>query len=317
MFNPPVEKLDGDTDEPKPRARRWGLRFSMRSLLIAVTVFCVALGWRLHRAKQQSEAVEAIKDAGGWVYYDYQKYDPNTGEFDAQAQPWEPAWLRGSVGIDFWHDAIGLNMQEGNTRWEHEQTPVNISAHLAHLPRLKFLALTKHTVDDAGMHYVSGLKELEELFYWDALGITDVGATHLRGMPRLRYLFMEATDIGDAGLQSLAKLEGLEALVLPQGNNITDEGLASLAGHPRLKKLWVGGDQRRPSKITSAGVVHLAKIPNLEELELQYSQVTVQGLDPLHALANLKTLVLNGSQADDLDAVSALFPKCRIGASKK
>jgi hypothetical protein len=79
----------------------------------------------------------------------------------------------------------------------------------------------------------------------------------------------------------------------------------------------VGGDHERPSHITGAGVVHLAKIPNLEELELQNSQVTVQGLEPLHELANLKSLVLNGSQADDLDAVSALFPKCSIDASEK
>lgn len=309
------------TDEAKkPSPRRWGLRFSMRSLLIAVTIFCLALGWRLNRASKQRDAVRAIKEAGGWVYYDYQNYDPKTGSFDAQAEPREPAWLRGPVGIDFWHDVIGLNMsfhEDGNERWDNEQPPINISAHLVHLPRLKFLGLSEHSVDDAGMEYVGGLKELEVLLYWDASGITDVGATHLRGMHRLRYLNMGASEIGDAGLQSLAKLEGLEGLVLQQGNNITDEGLASLIGHPRLKYLWVGGGHRRPSSITDAGVVHIAQIPNLEEVDLQYSQVTVPGLEPLHRLKNLKGLVLNGSQADDLDAVSAVFPKCRIDANKK
>lgn len=307
-------------DEPNKRApRRWGLRFSMRSLLIAVTIFCVALGWRLNRARQQREAVKAIKEAGGWVYYDYQTYDPNTAEFDLKAEPWEPEWLRESVGIDFWHDVIGLNMsyhEEGGKRRDNKQSPVNISGHLARLPRLKFLALTKHSVDDAGMQYVSRLKELEALFYWDADGVTDVGARHLASCPRLSYLFLESTDIGDAGLQSLAKLEGLEALVLP-GNNITDEGLASLVGHPRLKTLWVGGNDGRASNITNAGVSHLAQIPNLEVLDLQSTRVTVQGLEPLRGLTKLKSLYLTGSQADDLNVVSAEFPKLQIGANKK
>jgi len=308
-------------DEPKKAApRRWGLRFSMRSLLIAVTIFCVALGWRLNRARQQREAVKAIKEAGGWVYYDYQNYDPETGSFDLQAEPWEPEWLRGPLGIDFWHDVVGLNMsfhEEGNQRWDNKQPAVNISAHLAHPPRLRLLGLTEHSVDDAGMKYVSGLKDLEVLLYWDAPGITDVGAMHLREMPRLRFLNMGSSEIGDAGLQSLAELRGLEGLVLQSGNNITDRGLSSLVDHPRLKSLWVGGATERRSKITDEGVKLLAKLQTLEEIDLQRTQVTVEGLKPLQRLPALKYLVLYGSEADDLNAVSALFPKCRIEASKK
>jgi hypothetical protein len=308
------------TDEPNKRApHRWGLRFSMRSLLIAVTIFCVALGWRLNRARQQREAIKAIKEAGGWVYYDYQNYDTKTGTFHLEAQPWEPERLRGPVGIDFWHDVIGVNMSyhaEGGKRWDNKQPAVNISGHLEHLPRLRFLALTEHSVDDAGMRYVSELKELEDLIYWDATEITDVGAAQLRRMPRLRHLYLEASEIGDAGLQTLARLEGLEELIL-QGNNITDEGLTSLKGHSRLKSLWIGGAQERASNITNAGVVHIAQIPNLEEVDLQCTRVTVQGLEPLRRLAKLKSLYLTGSQADDLNAVSAEFPKLQIGANKK
>ena len=307
--------------EPKLRTTRLRLRFSMRSLLIAVTILCMVLAWRLHRAKQQREAVKAIRDAGGWVYYDYHHFDPETGSFAVQAEPWEPVWLRDLVGVDFSHDVTAVNMafhEELGQRWDNKQSPRDIGAQLAHLPRLRFLGLSEHSVDDAGMYYVGGLKELEVLLYWDAPGITDVGAAHLRDMPRLRHLGMGSSDIGDSGLKSLFALSGLEGLVLQQGNTITDEGLASLTRYPpRLKSLWIGGDSKRPSKITDAGVSHLAKLLTLEELDLQRSQVTMSGLQPLQALPNLKRLYLSGSQADDMDAVSAMFPKCTVTANKK
>jgi hypothetical protein len=52
----------------------------------------------------------------------------------------------------------------------------------------------------------------------------------------------------------------------------------------------------------------LATIPQLEELDLQYTQVTPQGLAPLAKLPKLKSLLLSGSKADDYAAVKPLFP---------
>src|SRR5215213_1536680 len=89
---------------PLPRRRGFGLRFSLRGLLIVITILCVSLAWRLQRAKLQKEAVQAIREASGWVYYDYQQYDPKTCQFDKNATPWEPEWLQTQMGIDFFHD---------------------------------------------------------------------------------------------------------------------------------------------------------------------------------------------------------------------
>jgi hypothetical protein len=307
------------SDQPLPRKKpAWRPRFSLRGMFILVTILCVSLGWRLQRAREQREAVEAIRKAGGWVYYDYQHYDPKTGKFDNQAAPWEPAWLTDAVGVDFWHDVEAVNMsfhEEGGKRWDNEKAPQDIAPQVAHLPRLRFLGATEHSLDDEGLRSVGQLKQLEVLLYWDAPGVTDAGARHFQNMPRLRYLGMSSSDVGDKGLATFAKLTGLEGLTL-QGNNITDAGLAPLAGHSRLKNLWVGGQRERPSPITNAGVIHLAKIPTLEELDLQFSQVTLEGLKPLQQLPALKQLYLNGSQADDYEAASAMFPNCQVSAKK-
>jgi len=295
--------------------QRWGLRFSLRGLLIFMTLFCVGLAWRLHRARQQREAVQGILDAHGWVYYDYQHYDPHTCKFDQKATPWEPQWLQGQVGIDFFHDVEAVNMSfhgDGIVRRDEKLPDPDISRHLAQFPRLRFLGLTEGACHDDGMRHVGQLRYLEVLLFWDAPHITDAGAAHLTNMPRLQCLGMGSSQIGDRGLATIARLPRLEDLSM-QCNNFTDAGLSALAGNPRLKDLWIGGLRERTSAITNAGVVHLAKLPALEELDLQHTHVTLEGLKPLQDLP-LKNLYLNGSPADDQKAAQAMFPNCKISA---
>jgi hypothetical protein len=294
------------------------LRFSLRGLLIVVTVLCVALAWRLHRATLQHEAVQAIRDAGGWVYYDYQRYEPETCQFDKEATPWEPEWLQSHVGVDFFHDVTAVNMSfhgNGIVRRDERAPDPDIAPHLAHLPRLRFLGLTPGACNDDGMRYVGQLRSLEVLLFWDAPHITDAGAAHLTNMPSLRCLGMGSSQVGDRGLATIARLPRLDDLSM-QCNNVTDAGLAALAGNPRLTDLWIGGREKRPSKITNAGVLQLARLPALTELDLQHTQVTLEGLALLQGLP-LKNLYLSGSQADDLEAAQALFPSCQISAKKR
>jgi hypothetical protein len=301
----------------KPVRRRWGLRFSLRTFLGLVTIFCIVLAWRLHRAKVQREAVKAIQDAGGWVHYDYQVGDARAVTNDPQARPWEPRWLLDMVGIDFFHDVTEVNMvynEEGGSRRDNNRG-INIGPQLAHFPRLRVLLVKDHILDDAGMAHVGRMKRLESLYFWDATKITDAGAKHLQDMPRLRYIHLSTSQVGDEGLAAIAKLPNLEGLSM-QRNKITDVGVAHLSGHSKLKELWIGSLDNVRSPISDAGVKHLATISNLEELDLQWTSVTPQGLKPLAKLRKLKSLMVSGSTADDYDAVAPMFPNCTIDARK-
>ncbi len=55
--------------QSKPVRRR--LRYSLRTLLLLVTVICLLLGYQVHRARQQIRAVEEIEGLGGIVWYNY------------------------------------------------------------------------------------------------------------------------------------------------------------------------------------------------------------------------------------------------------
>ena len=61
------------TDKPA-RKRRW-FRFSLRTLLIVVMLLSLPLGWlamKMIQAERQRRAVEAIQEAGGEVFYDWE-----------------------------------------------------------------------------------------------------------------------------------------------------------------------------------------------------------------------------------------------------
>lgn len=59
-----------DTKQQPKRKRRW-LRYSIRTLLIVVTIFCVALGYWVNRANRQRDVVKWVEENGGSVTYDF------------------------------------------------------------------------------------------------------------------------------------------------------------------------------------------------------------------------------------------------------
>jgi hypothetical protein len=202
----------------------------------------------------------------------------------------------------------------GPQRLDNKQPPSDIAPHLAHFPWLRSLLLSGDYLDDEGMRVVGGLKQLETFYQWEGRAIGDAGAEHLRGMPRLRYIHLGDSRVGDRGLAAIATIPNLDGLSM-QRNKITDAGLASLAGHPKLKSLWIGGLEGL-TPITDAGIAHLANLPRLEELDLQYTRVTPDGLKALQKLPKLKSLLLSGSLADNYALVAPLFPNCVVDADK-
>ena len=54
-----------------PTGRR--VSFSVRMLVVVITVLCAGLGWIVYRDERQRQAVEEIERNGGRVYYPFQQ----------------------------------------------------------------------------------------------------------------------------------------------------------------------------------------------------------------------------------------------------
>ena len=165
------------TDKPK---RRW-LQFSLRTLFVVVTVFCIWVGITAKRAREQRLAVEAILELGGTVFYDFHYYEED-GEtsINPSREPSSPKWLRDWLGLDLFHrvrkvQAVKLlqipQFPSGGIHFlgpmpQATQLSQRIDEHMVHLAALhdlETLDLSHSDLTDAGLGYVTGFTNLQYL----------------------------------------------------------------------------------------------------------------------------------------------------------
>lgn len=208
---------------PSIRAKRFviwarGLtRFRLRTLLLAITLICVALGVHVRRKRFDHFVAEQIRPFGGHIFYDYQ-VDAAENPRPSAPSP-VPRWLAKFVGDDFFSRPAWLSLgsdEADDATFEliGQSTSLRVVmldcrcvtatgiAHLAALSKLRFLDLSRTPVDDDTVTIVVGMKYLR-LLRLGYTRITDRAVGELRHCTNLRYLEMQHTAITRAGYESL------------------------------------------------------------------------------------------------------------------
>ncbi len=176
----------------KPTPRKY-LRVSLRSLLVLVLIIAAWLGWLVHSARVQRDAVAAIQKREGTARYDWERKD---GRNIPNGEPWLPKWLVQQIGIDF----------------------------AGHVTQVRVVAA--HDLTEADLIHISDLSQLEELDLHRS-PITDASLAHLNRLTNLQSLVLFHTPITDAGLEHLKKLRRLRKLSI-EDTNVTDDGVFDL-----------------------------------------------------------------------------------------
>jgi hypothetical protein len=277
-------------DGPVKR-RRW-FRFSLRVLLIVVTVLCVWLGIQVNAARRQKNALEAILKAGSTVGFDYQVTPPPTGfpvgDIDTQieAPHTVPVWLRQIFGEDFFRTVVMCNL-------DSKAISLADFTEIANLPNLKAVGLRDVIIlsEDGGVNRAiqdSDLTVLHQLGQLEVLGINrsvadGSGLAKLANPSGLKLLFFDGNPISDVGAEEIGKLLSLEYLSLIEAR-VKDNQLKHFRTLMRLKYLSL-----RSTVISDAGLVYLKTLRNLATLDLARTQVTSSGIRELQkALPNCK-----------------------------
>ncbi len=309
--------------ETRPWSRRPRARLSVRAFLIVVLIAGGGLGWLVHGARVQREAVAAIERGRGDVRYDCQ----GPASFKKSLATW--MWRRlGSRGRDYWDylfDVVYVGVRDDPGRTMDE---------VAQLGRLKQLSFECAEVDfrqvaedddrqpyliGASLEKLEGLTGLERLSFDVAPLLTDADLAHLEGLTALRVLQLPASSgcqVTDAGLVHLEGLTALSFLDLEKHARLTSAGLAHLRGMTRLNQLWMSGtrvDDLTPiahlaglmalrldgTPITDAGLAPVAGFTRPATLSLAGTPITDAGLAHLRNLARLKSLRLDGTHVTD------------------
>ena len=112
------------------------------------------------------------------------------------------------------------------------------------------------------------------------------------GRPVVHVRFEPGTVVDDI-LEDLLPLTEIGVLGL-QGTKITDAGLKHVAGFKKMFQLYLG-----QTAVTDAGLKELATLERLEHLGLENTQITDVGVNTIVNLKNLKYLNIGGTAITD------------------
>jgi hypothetical protein len=205
------------------RPRRFWPRFTLRVLLVFVTLIGIGLGYWTHRAREQRRIVKHIRETSGDVAYDWQPHlTPQHGTVRSPV----PAWLLDRLGEDFFHSVDRAYV--GNE--------VDL-AQVGRLTHLRSLQIGKSDLTDSELGHVIRLRRLKELIahqdqlnpeYGGTTKITDRSLILLAEMPRLEQVLLDGDRFTAAGLAALAQSRSLKLV----GLNYCDERMMKDAVEP-------------------------------------------------------------------------------------
>lgn len=173
--------------------------------------------------------------------------------------------------------------------FQYKTTPSDTFFGIHSLTGLTYLNLAGSRFSGNPLFYLSDLKHLEELSFYDT-NVKDEELAYLKNMQALRILNLHDNLITDAGLLHLANLKNLESLRLSQ-TEITDAGLVHLSKLKKLRNLYLSD-----TAITDQGLVHLQDLKELTILSLSNTEVTDAGLTHLKQLSKLQEIYVKNTK---------------------
>jgi len=298
----------------RPRLR-W-LSFSLRSLLLIVTLLAIVLGRWTNSAQEQRNAVATIRDHYSYDRCEYereQRPNPYSGAGGTSANPakrqaWIPRSFREWLGKDYFDNIDSVVFGEGNSPkptpeadraawkslagiWNLRQLTSYIEpvdddlAHVARLRHIKSIDLqTSPKLTDDALRSLGCLSQLERLTISGGQ-YTAAGFKHLVGLRHLKHLGLVSWHRGHSLPRSTDPL--VTWLGSERAIEVTDEDLAEIGKLTGLERLRLAS-----TRITDVGLAHLAALTNLKLLEVGATHVTSAGFAHLSRLKNLKQVKL-------------------------
>lgn len=191
-------------------------------------------------------------------------------------------------------DTLG-HVELQSPRLDHESLDFIVK-----IPNVKTLIIT--TVRAATRLERLGEMSSLELLSFANTPIGDDVLKHLPALPQLRTLGLDRTQIGDGALPAVARQTDLRLLWL-DGTNVTSEGMKQLAPLTELRILRLEGAMG----VSGAGLESLADLPNLEQVRLKGTKLTVDDIGRLARISNLIELGLDHTNVGD-DHLEKLKP---------
>ncbi len=270
---------------------KFKVRYSMRTLAIAFTFLCIAIGTPIayvrHASKRQRLALESLNA----LHVE--------GEFASEfPASWLTKKVRTWIDRDAFRKVTGITIAAEATDLEqiakllpklngleyiHNQSPSLTDVHLQQLSRVSTL---RQLILSKGKYSTEGLRPLLKRDHWIRLQapgavFDDDMLAQLAQMKDLRFLSFNASKTTLEGFESLSNCRMLQGLVVIQMQNVGD------------------------------AIQRLNPTTSLDTLDIQQSSISQEDIENISNLAQLKVLafercVFRGSSLDPLTKIAGL-----------
>ena len=284
-------------------------RFSLKTLVVAVTFFCLCLGLIASRHQQRHTELGAeakLKKAGAEVSWgftsDVFEYALGDEYPNCVFVGWKEEGVLAKCKRRLTETVIGVEFEQamiGKAEFQALHT----------LQNLELLILTKCTIDESALRQErlpAGIKWLT----LDGTSIAHARSQMLSDVKSVEWLELAECDVTDSILGEVSQFSQLRMLDLSGNPGITDAGLERLSELRELRMLNLSGNHR----ITDAGLRALSESTQLRVLRLNDTCITHLGLRHLSRLDGLEFLELLHTDVteDDLDALQQQLPNTRF-----
>jgi hypothetical protein len=186
-------------------------RYSLRSLLVLMTLCCVAMWiWTLYVQpfRVQAASIKRVNELGG-----------ASVSVEAQGSEWHQWLVETMVGPKQFVEVQGVDLRD---------RPVKVSdvSALSGLRHLRWLHLDRAEVSDANVSVLSNMAELEQLSL-TYTQISDEGLTQVGRLAKLKILYLTGVPVSDKSIGLLAQLPSLQTLYI-RWTNISADGVEQL-----------------------------------------------------------------------------------------
>lgn len=156
--------------------RRW-LQFSLRGLIVMLTIGCLWLGWKVEKARRRGRAINAVIEAGGEVFY--------LGSTQERIQ---------SQDEHFTMDLAGRPVAV----FFHKPLDNTLGRHLSDISGIVNLQVSVESDND--LQYLKGLNDVDSVVCHDEGSLTREGLTNLQN--KLPNTTITTVDWGRAQLKA-------------------------------------------------------------------------------------------------------------------
>ena len=157
------------------RTGRRRFQFSLRTLMVVMTMLAVWTGWTVSKVKRMQRAIASVEWLGGFIAYKHQWRD---GEFLPNARPPASNWMRLLFGERYGAEPVEIQLFACPQMRAAEFTDAEAAA-ISQLEELTWLVLMDTKLTDAGLRHLHRLTKLGRLDVEGTL-VTEVGVADLK-----------------------------------------------------------------------------------------------------------------------------------------